>query len=101
MLLTRVDQLLHGAIGGHCREAMQLYATDLVEHLKPADAVKLGDRASDLLQALVAMWDAADGAVQQLVHAGQKQGSPLGWEDVRRTVFLAGVVMFELDRALT
>ncbi len=108
------------AIGAHCREAMQLYATDLVEHLKPADAdpdsahtrnrlraavdtqrVKLGDRASDLLQALVAMWDAADGAVQQLVHAGQKQGSPLGWEDVRRTVFLAGVVMFELDRALT
>jgi len=114
------DESTFRAIGGHCREAMQRYATDLVELLNPADVdpdaahtrnrlraavnarrVQLGDTASDLLEAFATTWDATDSAVQQLVHAGQKQGRPLAWEDVRRTVFFAGVVMFELDRALT
>ncbi|MDQ3552848.1 MAG: hypothetical protein M3395_00345 [Chloroflexota bacterium] len=114
------DQSAFRAIGGHCREAMQLYSTDLVKRLEPADVdhdsahtrnrlraavnarrSELGDTASDVLEAFVTTWDATDNAVQQLAHAGQKQGRQLAWEDVRRTVFLAGVVMFELDRALT
>lgn len=106
------------AIGHKTREAMQEFATALVERHRPPDAnqdptktldrisavlqmyhARLGERRLALLNGLFAYWRAAVALVQRQEHGGQKGGEPLGWEDGRRVVFQTASVMVELHRA--
>lgn len=106
------------AIGHKAREAMQEFATALVERHSPPDVNPdpaktldrvsavlrmhhghLGERRLALLDALFAYWRAAVALVQRQEHGGQKGGEPLGWEDGRRVVFQTASVMVELHRA--
>src|SRR5262249_39946694 len=106
-------------IGHLCREAMQEFATALVERHQPpnVDADKahdvarikavldhrgaaLGTTLKPFLKALLAYWGTVSDLVQRQVHGGQREEKPLIWEDGRRVVFQAAVVMFEIDRAL-
>ena len=106
------------AIGHKTREAMQEFATALVERNRPPDAnpdptktldrvsavlqmyhARLGERRLALLDGLFAYWRAAVALVQRQEHGGQKGGEPLGWEDGRRVVFQTANVMVELHRA--
>jgi hypothetical protein len=106
-------------IGFLCREAIQEFATALVERHHPPDvetdpardvqrvtavlkqhAARLGT-AEPLLRALVAYWATVSALVQRQVHGAQKEGRPLIFEDGRRVVFQTAIVMFEVDRALS
>lgn len=107
-------------IGHICREAMQEFATELIAtyHVEGAsqDPAKtrdrfsavvntrrevLGDRKSEVLDALFEYWRAVGDLTQRQEHAGQRQGSEdLVWEDGRRVVFQLGFVMFEAARTL-
>jgi hypothetical protein len=106
-------------IGHLCREAIQAFATALVERHRPPGIDQ--DKAHDinriqavldqhrsalgttaaLLDALVAYWRAVSGLVQRQEHGAQKEGRPLVWEDGRQVVFHTAIVMFEIDRALS
>lgn len=107
-------------IGHLCREAMQEFATALVERYRPPNvdsdkkhdvariravlqlrADRLGDKERRFLEALVTYWRTVSDLVQRQEHGAQKEGEPLAWEDGRRVVFQAIVVMFEVDRALS
>jgi hypothetical protein len=119
-LLWNSDSQQQWTMIGHlCREAIQEFATALVERHRPPgvdqdkahdvnriQAVldqqrpKLGTTAV-LLDALVAYWRAASGLVQRQEHGAQKEGRPLVGEDGRRVVFQTAIVMFEVDRALS
>jgi hypothetical protein len=107
-------------IGHLCREAMQIFATTLVDKYRPLDvdqhkahdvnriravlhqhAARVGSTTTPLLDALVGYWKAVSGLAQRQEHGGQKEGRELVWEDGRRIVFQTAVVMFEIDRALT
>ena len=106
-------------IGHKCREAIQEFATALVDRHQPPSVnpdkaktrdrisavvnlrrAELGEARSALLDAMFDYWRAAGDLVQRQEHAGQREGQPLGWEDGRRVVFQTAVVMFELDRTL-
>jgi len=106
------------AIGHKAREAMQEFATCLVEHHCPSDVnadptktldrvsavlkmyrESLGERRAVLLRALFDFWRATVDLVQRQEHGGQKEGEPLRWEDGRRVVFQTANVMVELHRA--
>jgi hypothetical protein len=107
-------------IGHSCREAMQEFATVLVERHKPPDidadkthaknrveavlhlqANKVGETEQALLNALVDYWKAVDGLAQRQEHDSRKEGRPLVWEDGRRLVFQLMVVMYEIDKAVS
>jgi hypothetical protein len=107
-------------IGHLCREAIQEFATAVVERFQPADvddnrahdinrigcalqsrATRLGDSERSFLDALLEYWKAVSGLVQREEHGGQREGRPLVWEDGRRVVFQTAVLMFEVDSALT
>lgn len=107
-------------IGHLCREAIQEFATALVDRHQPPDAnpdkakdinrIKavldqrgqhFGERERQFLDALLAYWRAVSGLVQRQEHGSQPQAAPLLWEDGRRVVFQCAVVMFEIDRALS
>jgi len=125
--LTAAEQLLWQAkpeadlttVGHKLREAIQQFATAMVEHYQPpevdADPAKtknrlravlelhrerLGDRKSDLLAALVEYQDATNGVVQRLEHADQKPSDPASWEDARSAVFQTTNFLFEFDRLI-
>jgi hypothetical protein len=106
-------------IGHKCREAMQEFATALLElhGVQRANANKaktrdrfsavvnsrradLGERKSEILDALFAYWQATENLIQRQEHAGQREGESLTPEDGRRAVFQTAVVMFEADRTL-
>ena len=106
-------------IGHLCREAMQEFATTLVEHFQPPDvdsdkskdikriaavlahqSGQLGATERSLLEALLNYWAKVSALVQRQEHGGQREGTPLVWEDARRVVFQTAVVMFEVDRSL-
>ena len=106
-------------IGHHCREAIQAFATHLIEQFEPADTdpnlahdvnriaavlestrSKLGASEHALLEALLGYWKATSGLAQRQVHAAQREGERLVWEDSRRLVFQTAVLMYELDRSL-
>lgn len=106
-------------VGHHAREAMQEFATALVERHHPPDpdpdpaktvrrlsAVvehhrpQLGEGRSDFLDALASYWWHLNAIVQRQEHGGQKEGEPLIWEDARRVVLHTGVVMVEIARTL-
>jgi hypothetical protein len=107
------------AVGHHTREALQAFATALVERHKPP-AVNLnpthtldrlstvvqmhrptlGDRRSDFLDALFGYWREVVNLAQRQEHGGQKEGESLVWEDARRVVLHTAVVMIEIARTL-
>lgn len=106
-------------IGHLCREAVQEFATALVEKFEPPDAPsdkardqsriravlahvrdQLGSREVPLLEAMIDYWNAVSRLIQRQEHGGQKQGDALRWEDGRRVVFQTAVVMFEIDRSV-
>jgi hypothetical protein len=108
------------AIGHHCREAVQEFATSLVQIHKPAGVDEnprntvarlravinhhrksLGDRVAAFLDASIQYWGALNDLIQRQEHGGQKEGEPLIWNDARRVVFQTAVVMFELDATLS
>jgi hypothetical protein len=105
-------------IGHLCREAVQEFATGLVDQYQPPGVdqnkahdvnrvqavldqhrAQLGTTAAPFLDALVAYWRTVSALVQRQEHGVQKAAS-LVWEDGRRVVFQTLVVMFEIDRAL-
>jgi hypothetical protein len=107
-------------IGHLCREAMQEFATALVEQYQPPEfgehktqdlnrlkavlnqqADQLGKTEKIFLDTLHDYWRAVHNLVQRQEHGGQKEGEPLTWEDGRRIVFQTAIVMFEIDKALT
>ncbi len=107
-------------IGHKCREAIQEFASTLIEryHVEGAtpDPSKtrerisaviearreaLGERKAELLDAVFNYWKAAGNLIQRQEHAGQREGEALGWEDGRRVVFQTAIVMFEIERALS
>ncbi len=60
----------------------------------------LGERKSEILDALFGYWSATENLIQRQEHAGQREGESLTPEDGRRAVFQTAVVMFEADRTL-
>jgi hypothetical protein len=108
-------------IGHLCREAMQEFATALVDRHQPPGvrdtdkahtvarirtvlnqhASRLGTTAAPFFDALLAYWGTVSDLVQRQEHGAQKEGRPLIWEDGRRVVFQTAIVMFEVDRALS
>jgi hypothetical protein len=104
-------------IGHACREAIQLFVTDLVERHGPKEVdpdpqktvnrlravvskAGLSGSVAEFLEALLAYFGAVSDLAHRQVHGAQKEGTPLAWEDARRLVFQAAMVMFELDRTL-
>lgn len=106
-------------IGHLAREAMQEFATALVDQFRPKDVEKekartknrlravlhlcssnLGSTELDFLDALLKYWDAVNLLVQRQEHGGQREGSPLTWPDTRRVVFQVAVVILEIDASL-
>jgi hypothetical protein len=107
-------------IGHQCRELLQAFATELIATYQPAnppaDVTKTVDRLrsvvegqggrlgktdSQFLLALVGYWGAVSDLAQKAEHSGVRESEPLRWEDGRRLVFQTGILMFEVDRALT
>jgi len=102
-------------IGHKLREALQEFASALVEIHRPPDvnpdAAKtldrlsavitqhhpgLGERRRRLFDALFNYWRVSIEIVQRQEHGGQREGEPLEWEDGRRAVFHTAVVMIEV-----
>lgn len=109
------DQLTD--IGHACREAIQLFVTDLVMEHRPEQAdpdpqktvarlkavmAKAGTRTTvnAFSEALLAYFGTVGDLIQRQEHGAQREGEPLAWEDARRVVFQTLLVMFELDRTL-
>lgn len=107
-------------IGHLCREAMQLFATRLIElhnvqdaEPDPAKTINrlhsvidvrrsaVGSRHVGLLEALVAYWRAVNDIVQRQEHGEQKSGGELTWDDGQRVVLYTALVMGECDRILS
>lgn len=103
-------------IGHLLREAMQEFATALVERFQPLDVEadkartvsriravlstrKLGDKLSAFLDALLAYWGTVSDLVQRQEHGALREGEPLKWIDARRVVFQVAIVMLEIDAA--
>lgn len=106
-------------IGHKTREAVQAFATALIDREGLADAdpnpahtvarlravvklfrERLGETRHELLDALVHYWGEVNDLLQRQEHGNQKHGDPLSWEDGRRAIFQSAVVMYEIDRAL-
>ena len=106
-------------IGHELREAMQRFATELVEAHEPPDvdtdpahtkkrlaAVvalhqdRLGERRAAMLLALLDYQGAANDLLQRLEHADQKENEPATWDDARSACFQTVNVMVEFDRLL-
>ncbi len=107
-------------IGHACREAMQLFATTLVDRYQPPNvdtdkahtvsrmksvlnhrAARLGTTEKLFLETLLRYWVAVDKLVQRQEHGAQRERESLSWEDARRVVFQTALVMYEIDRALS
>lgn len=106
-------------VGHLCREAMQAFATALVERHQPLGVdqdrqhvvariravlhlhrERLGATAVPFLDALLVYWGTVSDLVQRQEHGAAREGESLIWEDGRRVVFQTANVMFEIDRSL-
>jgi len=106
-------------IGHLCREAMQEFATTLVERFEPRSvdtdkahcvarvkavldlrANQLGNTEKRFLDGLLEYWGTVSDLVQRQEHGAQREGESLAWEDGRRVVFQLMVVMYEIDKAV-
>lgn len=103
------------ALGHTLREAMQAFATELVEAsgvdanpdatktldrlsaVVEAKRAQTGETVAGLLDASFAYWRALNGTIQRQEHGASHE---LVWEDGRRAVFHTMFVMTELDRML-
>jgi hypothetical protein len=107
------------AVGHHCREAMQEFASALVTKFQPADVDQdlqhvvnrvgavlvactgtLGETEKLVLDTMMEYWRALSDLVQRQEHGAQRDKGALVWEDGRRLVFLTGVAMHEIARSL-
>ncbi len=107
-------------IGHSCREALQEFATALVDRYQLNDAEKdisktvrrlkavlehkkekFGKTEKPFLETLLNYWGTVSDIIQRQEHGGQKEGKPLVWEDGRRVVFQTAVVMYEIDSSLS
>lgn len=107
-------------IGHLAREAMQEFATALVERFHPATvesdraktvsriravlnarSTSMGTTEKPFLEALLAYWGAVSDLVQRQEHGGQRGKESLVWSDARRVVFQVAMVMFEIDQVLS
>jgi hypothetical protein len=107
-------------IGHLAREAMQEFATALVERYRPAavepDRAKtvsrvravldsrsasIGTTTKDFSDALLAYWGTVSDLVQRQEHGAQREKAALVWSDARRVVFQVAIVMFEIDQVLS
>ena len=106
-------------IGHLCREALQEFATVLVDQYKPpqvnqeknntvariravlvSQSDRLGKTLNPLLDALLTYWGTVSDLVQRQEHGAQKEGQPLIWEDARLVIYQSIVVMYEISNAL-
>ena len=118
MLWTAREEPAHlTALGVVCRDAVQRFADLFAREQgyvseEPASRTinrvvggitalrgRLSDRHVDLLDALETYWRAVDGLVQRQVHAAEKGGEPIDWDDARVVVTQTALIMFELIRA--
>jgi hypothetical protein len=126
-LWTRAEELLwkgeteehYTTIGHICREAIQEFADVLARQYEVAE--NLPDKArtigrlkaviekqravipstvSPFLGVLVNYWSSVNDLIQRQEHGAQREGQELTWEDARRVVFAALVLLTEIDRAL-
>lgn len=122
---SRAEELLWGeesagnytTIGHLTREAMQEFATALVEKYRPQEfdkdkakvknrlravlqIVSSGSTEQEFLDSLLKYWDSVNLLVQRQEHGGQREGAPLSWPDTRRVVFQVAMVMLEIDATL-
>jgi hypothetical protein len=101
-------------IGHSVREAMQSFATAMVEQYGPpavdpdvsmvekrlgaviaAHRERLGEARRDALEALGTLWTKTNRLVQRQEHGAQKEGEPVTWSDARRIVYLTMFLMVE------
>jgi hypothetical protein len=104
-------------IGHLLREAMQDFATTLVERFRPPnveqDKAKSiarlravltqhgnSESVDEFLVAILSYWRAVSNLVQRQEHGAQKEGEALRWPDARRAVFQVAIVMLEIDSAV-
>ena len=106
-------------VGHKAREAMQEFATEVVQRYQPANAdanptavnrrlgaviamllPSLGEARATLLKALGDYSEATLGVIQRQEHGGQKEGHQLTWQDARRVVFHTASVMYEFAISL-
>jgi len=106
-------------IGHKLREAVQQFATAMIERHQPPEfdpdpaktknrlravielrRTALGGSKAELLDALVVYQDAVNGLIQRQEHGDQKPGEPLTWEDARAAVFQTTLLLHEFDRLL-
>ena len=116
-LLWKDESPMHAtAIGHHCREAMQEFASELLKRF-PADGAsedptKTVDRIRAVLlrrqrsksvltftSALIAYWGEVSDLAQRQEHGATKEAEPLDWHDARRLVFQTLVVLSEIHDA--
>jgi hypothetical protein len=103
-------------VGHHCREALQEFAHGITENPAAKEKAKtverirsrlrqeklrLGDGTVAWLDALLTYWGTVSDLAQRQEHAGQRASNELTLEDGRVLVFHTGIVMFEIDRALS
>ncbi len=116
LLWSTDSQQAATTIGHLCREAMQLFAGELLRSTgvdgdpdlqKTANRVRavLAERIASaarraVAEALVVYWGAVADLTQRQEHGGQRENAPLTWEDSRRLVTQTLMVMYELDREL-
>jgi hypothetical protein len=103
-------------IGHLCREAMQLFAGEVLQSsgvTSDPDPQKTVARVRSVLaarinsevrravaDALIVYWGTVADLTQRQEHGAQREGSPLLWEDSRRAVTQTLMVMYEIDREL-
>ncbi len=104
-------------IGHLCREALQEFATELIDTLNPPNAAPnpahtvarvrsvldslgtdVGEKETSFLKALLQYWGTVSDLVQRQEHGALKEGDELKWEDARRAVFQTALVMYEVGR---
>jgi hypothetical protein len=107
-------------IGHLTREAMQEFATVLVERFHPTGveaipaktvsriravldsrSASIGTTAKGFYDTLLAYWGTVSDLVQRQEHGAQREKAALVWSDARRVVFHVAIVMFEIDQALS
>jgi len=119
-LLWKTDTEQQSTTIGHlCRESVQEFANVLVDRFElpnvTADKSKtvarlravldlkadeLGRTEKPFLEALLAYWGTVNDLIQRQEHGAQREVHGLIWEDARRVVFHAMIVMFEIDKGL-
>lgn len=117
LLWSGDSEAVYTTIGHLLREAMQDFATALVERFSPPSVEqdkartaariravlashKISKTVHAFLDALLGYWGTVSDLVQRQEHGGLREGEPLGWGDARRVVFQVAIIMLEIDNAL-